>query len=86
MSMQKQKLTVKAARGASNSRHERNRIRGTVIIISTEFAYCVSSSLFERLIYVSRKGCVCSLREGVRTTGETLVQIAEVHECNGIFL
>ena len=80
MSMQKQKLTVKAARGASNSRHERNRIRGTVIIISTEFAYCVSSSLFERLIYV------CSLREGVRTTGETLVQIAEVHDCNGIFL
>jgi hypothetical protein len=64
MSMQKQKLTVKAARGASNSRHERNRIRGTVIIISTVFAYCVSSSLFERLIYVSRNRVVQVLIKG----------------------
>jgi hypothetical protein len=28
------KLTAKAVRGASNSRHERNRVKGTVIIIS----------------------------------------------------
>jgi hypothetical protein len=36
MSLQKQKahkLTVKAVRGASNSRHETNRIRGTVVIL-----------------------------------------------------
>jgi hypothetical protein len=29
------KFTVKAARGPNSSRHERNRIRGTVIIMST---------------------------------------------------
>jgi hypothetical protein len=36
MSLQKQntqKLTVKAARGASNGRHENNRVRGKVFII-----------------------------------------------------
>ncbi len=46
MSLQKQnayKLTVKTTRGASNSRHETSIIRGTVIIISTVFAYFVSS-------------------------------------------
>jgi hypothetical protein len=31
---------VKAAKGASNSRHERNRIRGTVIVVT----YLASSS------------------------------------------
>ena len=53
MSLQKQNahiLTVKAARGGSNSRHERNRVRGTVIISSTVFAYFFSSIVVERLI------------------------------------
>ncbi len=43
MSLQKQmalKLTVKTARGASNSRHERSRMRGTVIVVT----YLASSS------------------------------------------
>ena len=41
------KLTVKAARSAGNSRHVRNRARGTVIIFS--------SSFMQRLICVRRK-------------------------------
>jgi hypothetical protein len=52
MSLQKEKahkLTVKAARkltvkAAINGRHERNRVRVTVIIISTVVTYLVSSS------------------------------------------
>jgi hypothetical protein len=38
-------LTVKAARGSSNIRHERNRIRGTVTIISTVFTSFFRSSI-----------------------------------------
>ena len=47
MSLHKQnahRLTVKTVRGASNNRHEKNRIRGKVIIIRTVFVYFVSSS------------------------------------------
>ena len=47
MRLQKQnthKLTVKTTRGVNNSRHERNRVIGTVIIISTVDAYLVSNS------------------------------------------
>jgi len=47
MSLQKQnshKLTVEAARGASNSRHERNRVRGMARIMNTVVTYLVSSS------------------------------------------
>jgi hypothetical protein len=52
MSLQKEKahkLTVNAARkltvkAAINGRHERNRVRVTVIIISTVVTYLVSSS------------------------------------------
>jgi hypothetical protein len=44
MSLQKHnahKLTVKRARGSSNNRHESNKIRGTLTIISTVFTYFV---------------------------------------------
>ena len=47
MVLQKQNahtLTVEAVRGARNTRNERNRVRGTVIIISTVGKYLVSSS------------------------------------------
>ncbi len=47
MSLHKQNahtLTVKAASGASNGRHERDRLRVTVTIISTVVTYLVSSS------------------------------------------
>ena len=48
------KLTVEAVRGASNNRHERNRVRGTVIVISTVVTYLVSSSFILWTIYVIR--------------------------------
>ena len=47
MSLQKEnshKLTVEAARGTSNSRHERNRVRGMARIINTVVTYLVNSS------------------------------------------
>ncbi len=47
MNLQKQnahKLTVKATRSDRNGRHERNRVRGTVLIISKVVTYLVSSS------------------------------------------
>ena len=73
---------MKVVRGDSNSRYERNRIRGLVIIISTVFAYFVSSSLFERLIYISRSRVVQMPIKGggFRITGETLMSITEVHD------
>ena len=37
------KLTVEAARGARNRRHEQNRVRGAAIIISKAVTYLVSS-------------------------------------------
>ena len=68
------KLTVKVTRGDINNRNERNRIRRTVIIISTGFTYFFQeqSACFEfanvywinfyqmvkSFIYVSRKGIV----------------------------
>jgi hypothetical protein len=47
MNLQKQnahKLTVKATRSDRNGRHERNRVRGTVLIISKVVTYLVRSS------------------------------------------
>ncbi len=45
----KHKLIVKTTRGVNNSRSERNRIRGTVIIFSTvfNFMYLVNSSFID---------------------------------------
>ncbi len=55
------KLTVKAARNAGNSRHVRNRARGTVILFS--------SSFMQRLIYVRRKwGLQVPMQQRVRPT------------------
>jgi hypothetical protein len=71
------KLRVKTVRGAKNDRHERNRVRGTVIIINTVVTYLVSSSFIQRLIYVIRRRVLPS-KGGVRTTPETLVCQAHV--------
>jgi hypothetical protein len=71
---------VKVARGGSNSRQERNRIRGTVIIISTVFTYLFSSSVI-LLINVSRKGIVeVAVKHRITGTPPTFVRDAEVHD------
>ena len=70
MSLQNQnahKLTEKSARGTSNDKHESNRVRGTVITMSTVVTYLVSSRFNYRLIHVSRSKVVqVPIKGGVR--------------------
>jgi hypothetical protein len=67
------------SRGASNDRHERNRVRGTVIIISTVVMYLVSSSFSYRRIYISRRRVMQGvIKGGVGNTPETLVGDAQI--------
>jgi hypothetical protein len=46
---------MEETRGDTNSRHERNRFRGMVIVISTSVTYLVSTYLVNIYIYVGGK-------------------------------
>ena len=73
------KLTVKAAKGGSNSRHNRNRIRVTVIIIRTVIPYFFSCVITAYLLSarVENGGF---MKHRVRATPPALVRYTEVHD------
>ena len=66
---------MKTARGGSHSKHERNRMRGTVFVISTIFTNFVSRSVIQGLIDVSRIRIVkVSIQDRIRGTPVPLVR------------
>ena len=72
---------METVRGASNNRHERNRVRGTVIVISTVVTYLFTTSFMLWPIYVIRSRVMqMSIRKKVRATPPTLVGDAQVED------